>query len=348
MRKWLLSIASIALIAVLILILTLNWPARGVAQRLTVRDDNLNFGTVPARESFDWNLSVTNQSSAPVTVDRIRTSCSCTATGEKTLSFAPGETRQLHLTLNLTGNPNYSAPSRPFSVSVYLDSQAQNQSQHWIVEGRVEDLFLILPSSVDLGQSLRGQRSAKKRLSISSKVPLRKLTEVTSSDVSVSEVSGSSNKDFTFEIDAAPQKSVGMAKFHLLFNAISDDGRESQIPVYAYCTVVDEIGCSPDSPMLGTGRPGEKLVFRRKLFSRSGIRHKIDGVAVAANSDSIKVEPRVESPDVLELIVDVVKPGLHEFEVKLDWKPLVDLKSPPTASGQSHLKFRCVGLNALK
>ncbi len=69
---------------------------------LVVSPEELDFGSVFARDQFPWKLHIKNPGSQTVEVIDLRPSCGCTKVTPTSLTISPGETREVQLTLDLT------------------------------------------------------------------------------------------------------------------------------------------------------------------------------------------------------------------------------------------------------
>ncbi|MCH8045203.1 MAG: DUF1573 domain-containing protein, partial [Planctomycetes bacterium] len=124
---------------------------------LEVDPEHLDFGEVWVQDKFQWTLPITNTSSEPVEVLEFRSSCNCLSIEPKTLVLAPGETSDVHLTLDLTTrNPEQAAKaSRRFSVRIApIITGGLAQYTGWEIQGQVRSVFTVVPLPIEFGREL--------------------------------------------------------------------------------------------------------------------------------------------------------------------------------------------------
>ena len=314
---------------------------------LSVSDESLDFGLVPASSEFLWRLPIENRSREQVVIDTIKTSCSCTVAGEQRLTIDPGKTGTVLLRLNLANAHGNESKSRPFSVTIVAGSSATNRSQQWFLRGRVADNIRLSAYELNLGQLLRGESATHGyRLDVDSVGDLAHVEILQSPRFRVERLpTGVSAGQVSFEIFANPINRIRRHNFPITVRAETAGGDESLIVATAYCSVVDEIGCSPEPAFLGAVNVGEKLRVQRRLFARTHEKIEIDEVSPSEDA-SENVVVQLDDGEELILTISPSKVGVQEFVVNIKWHPVVPdgTHADSTSLDNSELRFNFVGL----
>lgn len=331
------SILMIAAATAGVLVLATDWRRASSPAWLEADPAALDFGVVTAQSDFRWSIPFTNQSAQTVKVDRIRTSCGCSTVSSESVVFAPGETKAVDLTLDLTGKKDFDASSRPFSVSLYLDSQVRKQSGHWVLKGQVEDLVQVEPAILNFGEVLNGSHSEPRIVSVYSKVPLEHLSP-SSTDSTIRMTPSARTEEgceWTFQATVtAPTSSFPYSeKLQFVGETVTGD------PVEASCLVryrsVGPLRCEPDSDFLGTVTLGSTLSVERRLRLRSGRPLQLRAAKPTSTDRNICQFSLIDDHRI-SIAVTPDRVGLHKVNVDVEWT------SAAGSIQQTELSFRYI------
>ena len=146
---------------------------------LVVSPEELDFGSVFARDQFPWKLHIRNPGSQTVEVIDLRPSCGCTKVTPTSLTISPGETREVQLTLDLTKvraeRAEPQAPNFGVQITPVIEDRAAAPVV-WTLKGRVHSFLDISPPTVRFDDELtEGCAFPEKKVLISSSIPLDSL-----------------------------------------------------------------------------------------------------------------------------------------------------------------------------
>ena len=114
--------------------------------RLSVIADDLDFGEADVQESFVHEFSVSNQSDHPIVVERINSSCQCTAVNPSAFVLPPGGQQTVRVTINLVASPT--ADGSEFSRQFVAELRPHiigdpSPPPIWQITGRVRSLVFV-------------------------------------------------------------------------------------------------------------------------------------------------------------------------------------------------------------
>jgi hypothetical protein len=148
-----------------------------------LRADNLDFGDAWEDPRFGWVVPLTNPGSRPVRVDDVRASCGVAVADAGPFTLAPGQTRPLRLTLDLTPKPAEAADRpREFAAELALatrpDPDGPPGREAVPVRGRVRPVLDVRPR--DPAFPTRSERAGppSATFAVVPAVPLETLTAV--------------------------------------------------------------------------------------------------------------------------------------------------------------------------
>jgi hypothetical protein len=115
---------------------------------IQVEPGNVNFGVVFAGATVEHSVNVTNQSSAPIRIEKITSSCGCTVVDDLSMTeVAPGDSIHIKLRVNTS---ELKGSVTQYVAILFNTGQIQQVTLQGIVEPG-------LPKVVDVGKVLAGQ-----------------------------------------------------------------------------------------------------------------------------------------------------------------------------------------------
>ncbi|PLX84150.1 MAG: hypothetical protein C0617_08705 [Desulfuromonas sp.] len=121
-------------------------PARAGAPRLVAELSDFDFGRVYAGEKVEHTFSFRNEGDAPLNIDRVRSSCGCTAALLSATLIAPGEAGEIKTTFDTTRFHGQVAKT----VYLYSDDPLQNVAQFHL-RGQVQAEIVQKPRRLQFG-----------------------------------------------------------------------------------------------------------------------------------------------------------------------------------------------------
>lgn len=132
--------------------LTVSLPAQA-APRLTFDHYSFDFGKVTQGKTVDHVFVFRNTGDAPITIQRVDSSCGCTVATPSTRVVNPGKRGEIKTTFD---SSDFSGPVSK-EILVYTTDQ-QKPSHTLIVKGVVVEELVLTPSQLNLGEVKAGAR----------------------------------------------------------------------------------------------------------------------------------------------------------------------------------------------
>lgn len=265
---------------------------------MVVPEDRLHFGEVWEDKKFVWELPIENRQEHEVTVKDFVTTCTCTTVEPRSLTIPAGESRALHLTLDLTAERSKLPESewRDFEVWVrpVLDKSNQRQAGEdvWKVRGRVRTAIRFEQTVLDFGRhSEAAQPLSPQKVLVTSFVPLQSLTAFANSDkVRVQVVSDPAAPGRQYELTVSVlELPTGPIQYQIDVFPRLGDGTSvvgKSLPVSG--RIVSDIQASPSEATFGArsvGETAEELLTLQSLTNR-----RFEVTSVKAEGDGLAVE----------------------------------------------------------
>lgn len=138
---------------ILLLAFALSSPAWAVS-RLTFYKPVFDFGKLIQGKKQDHSFAFRNTGSAPVTIQRVGTSCGCTAAAPSSRVINPGQSGEIKVTFDSSG---FNGPVNK-EIFVYTDDPAK-PANTLVMKGVVVEELVVTPGSLNLGEVKPGVRA---------------------------------------------------------------------------------------------------------------------------------------------------------------------------------------------
>lgn len=174
----------------------------------------LDFGEVWEDADFHWKLPIRNVTAQVIEILDFVTSCTCVSLRPRSFSLAPGETKEVEMSLDLTPRLRLPQGQEVFEASLLPKIKgALPRTQGWLLRGRVRELLKFNPPAAAFGDLIRGQTVPSILVKIETSLPLRKLsTEGKENHVCVSVVQKEPRR---FELSVIPADTLPAGPFRL-------------------------------------------------------------------------------------------------------------------------------------
>jgi len=113
--------------------------------KITIEQTEFDFGNVTEGDKLTHTFEIKNTGTAPLVIDRVRTSCGCTVADLKTKEIAPGASGQIEVTFDTKGRMG---PNRKTITVSSNDKQTPNANIE--IKANIERLLVFTPMSVRL------------------------------------------------------------------------------------------------------------------------------------------------------------------------------------------------------
>lgn len=225
MRRWILAGATWC---AFLLVACAAWAAPTVS----VLQPEFDFGTVFQGESVRHAFAFSNRGDAPLTIEKVSSSCGCTAALASAKTLAPGESGEIQTSFDSTrfrGAINK-------KVYLYTNDPAQPMVQMQI-KGTVQEELAMDPQLINFG-TVAAKRTVKSKVSLTNQgnqeVRLEGL-ETTTPELSArlsADVLPPGGK-ITVELTLTPKPGQSRFSGYVLFKAAGTIRHDLRIPVYA-------------------------------------------------------------------------------------------------------------------
>jgi hypothetical protein len=276
-------------------IVKLDPPERSTADsRLTVPRDRLDFGEVWEDSHFRWTLPIENHNAHDVEIQDLVASCTCMALEPRALTIPAGETREVHLTLDLTARRSQLPESewRDFEVTIaprLVGDPEKTIKTAWNLRGKVHTPIYFEQPFLDLGrQSEASQPLPPQTAIVRTFVPLQDLIAERKSAGHVA-VNRLSDDPGCFKLTFSPSNlPIGQVKFQVSVVPRLSEGRllpAKSLPVIGW--IVNDFQASPPDVLFGARRLGESAKDTISLYSLTN--QHFDVAAIHVDGDGLIV-----------------------------------------------------------
>lgn len=244
---------------------------------LAVPSEQLNFGTAWEQPQFPWTLTIRNTSSRRVDIEYFSKTCTCAVIEPKSLTLEAGESRDLHLTINLKRTRIPESAESPFAIEIVpferLETGPARALNSFQVEGRVRYAIQYL-SVPELGtHSEDAQPLPAVRLGLQSLLRLANLAVASTDSRFKVKVDGAIDPGHSFALVVSPNERlpVGPIQFDVTITPELPGGeRAPALVVPVRGRIVGDIQASPLSVIFGSRPVGESLEETITLTSLTG------------------------------------------------------------------------------
>ena len=201
------------------------------APMLVVDQTEFDFGTVAQGEAVRHNFVFTNTGDMPLQVEKVRSSCGCTAALVSTGTLQPGDSGELQTRFDS------SRFRGEVSKTVYLyTNDPLVPVAQLIVKGQVRELLTLAPRQVQFGQVLNGQ-TVEARVTVTNHTDedfVFSPVKVTTPELRA-EIDGRLQAGESGEMRVFLKPKPGQNRFsgYVMLRTESDDPHELRLPVYA-------------------------------------------------------------------------------------------------------------------
>lgn len=201
------------------------------APRLVVDQVEYNFGSVPQGEKVQHSFTFSNAGDAPLIVQKVRSSCGCTAALVTSRNLGPGESGELKTSFD-------SARFRgEVSKTVYLyTNDPLAPVMQLVIKGQVRELFALTPRQVQFGRVAPGQ-TVEASVTLTNNTgedlvfdPVQTTTPELRADLD-EQMSAGESQDIRIFLKPKP----GQTRFsgYVMLKAVGDKPYDLRLPVYA-------------------------------------------------------------------------------------------------------------------
>jgi len=201
------------------------------AQRLVFQKPVYDFGTIVQGKTADHVFTFRNSSGTPVTIERISSSCGCTAATPSLRVIPPGKTGEIRASFN---SSDFSGPV--VKEVMVLTNEPQNQTYTLTIKGIVHEEIVITPRQLQFGAVKAGVRK-EGSLRIENKG--EKTVRITALKTAMPQVTISCRKktlkpgeSATIQISVVPVGGTRFLSGYLTIMTDSKENAEKTVPMY--------------------------------------------------------------------------------------------------------------------
>lgn len=200
--------------------------------QLVVDDPTFNFGIVQQGNKVTHVFTIRNSGDAPLTIQKVRPSCGCTAANSSTPMLNPGKTGEIKITFDST---NFSGK---VSKTVFLDTNDPKSPAYTLtLTGSITEEIQIAPRQLNLGKIKIGiPQRATITLTNRADRPLRLISvkaQIPQLAATIRKSHLKTGESGTIDVTVTPRVDDNMLSGYL--SIITDNPQKSEIiiPVYA-------------------------------------------------------------------------------------------------------------------
>ena len=202
------------------------------APKLVVEQPTFDFGEIPQGETVRHVFSFTNSGDKPLHIEKVHSSCGCTAALVSTKTLAPGDRGEVQANFDSTRFRGEVSKT----ISLYSNDPGQPVAQ-LVVKGKVQEVLSVTPSLVNLGQVAEGKTAvAQVSLQNRGSIELRlDKVQTTSSDlvVKLATETLSAGQHTVINIELTPRPGQDRFSGYVMLPAQGSLRTDLRIPVYA-------------------------------------------------------------------------------------------------------------------
>ncbi len=183
------------------------------SQSLSIEEASLSMGEIWPSRKFPWQVVVTNSSMAPVDVERITTSCSCTNVTPSGFVLKPQESVTVQLTINTEKNLSESILQTPFAVELNFRLRGGTEVQTFSITGSVQRPFTVPFRQYQFPKPLKIDEPPEPvEVTFQRHPQVQELQVTCEGDLLHAEKISSTDSDETWRFEIDPQSRIGNFK----------------------------------------------------------------------------------------------------------------------------------------
>lgn len=202
------------------------------APQLVVDEPDFSFGTISQGKKVNHVFAIRNSGDTPLTIQRVRPSCGCTAANASSPVIQPGKSGEIKITFDST---NFSGK---VSKTVFLDTNdPKSPAVTLTLTGSITEEIQIAPRQLNLGQTKIG---TPKEVTISVTNRGNKPLKLVSAKSPISQVVARIRKDQLkpgesgiIDVTVTPRAEDRMLSGYLFITTDNPQKSEITVPLYA-------------------------------------------------------------------------------------------------------------------
>jgi hypothetical protein len=279
---------------------------------LVIAAARLDFGHAWEDRHFLWVLPIENRRSHDIEIVEFSSSCTCSMLEPRSLNIPAGQSREVRLTLDLTAQRSKlpDAEWRDFEVRLWPRVQRASlnaPAKGWAIRGRVHTAIRFEQPVLDLGRhSELSQPLTPQTIVVTSYVPLRDLTVISSSPDFQVQTQRSADEQSQFELMISPKAHLPVGAVQFQITAVPQTSAGQQLPGKSLPVtglILSDLQASPPAALFGARPIGEVAQETVTLHSLTGQRFTVTDMAVDADDLAIErvlTEKTVEPAFILK------------------------------------------------
>ena len=293
-----------------------------------------NFGEVRPDQQFECVFQLTNAGSAPIVLEKPRTSCGCTTTDlPKAITLQPRETRDFGVVIQPKDSPSM---RESVLLTAFEPGNETPRQQELLLVGNQRQLMTVVPVGLDLGIVIPGKSYDR----------TVRLTEVPTDRFSIERIDSSlpiahaveAVKDVngltTYRVRLSPKVDGSLSGEQTGEVTIATSSRfRPRVVLPVKFKVAPPVFIEPSVVALGTIRVGEASSQKVRLVSRDNVPLAVT-IASAPEGCSVEVNKQGRSTELIVTVTPAtagIWQGVIEAEVR-------------NGSSEDLIEIRCAGV----
>ena len=320
-------------------------PAPASMARMEFKTTTHDVGQVFDHEPQEFKFEFTNTGEEDLVIDRVQSSCGCTAGELEKKVYAPGESGAIDVNFNPKGKKG----DQRRQLTVY-SNDSSGREKILLVTGSVTQLVAIEPAILSMGSVAKGQ-TATKFITVTGRSDDFEVTRATAGDLEVfatrvvgvepiaelnakGEETGETLRRATIEVTLKQGARVGRVDDRLTIR--TNDPRRPIVTAQVIATVMGDLAVTP--PRISIGRPELGETFEREftVASRAGEPFKIKEISFPNGPVRIEFEyepVNADKPDTYKVRMRATAARVHprlrqEIVIRTDVQDEEEIRVP--------------------
>ncbi len=274
--------------------------------RMEFKATTHDVGSIFDHEPQEFKFEFTNTGEEKLVIEKVQSSCGCTAGELAKTEYEPGESG----TIDVTFNPKGKKGDQRRQLTVYSNDLSGREIMLTVV-GSVSQLVAIDPGVLAMGSVPKGN-TVTKFLTVTGRTPDFEVTRATPGDLEAFSVrvvgtepieelgangkpTGETLRASTIEVTLKGGAHVGRLDDRITIR--TNDARRAIVQAQVIANVVGDVAVTP--PRISIGRPelGERMTREFTVASRSGKPFKIKDIRFANGPLQIGFDIKPVNPD---------------------------------------------------
>lgn len=289
--------SAVAAIVVTILGVADDFAPKESVPSIIVRHEDLNLGTVWARNEFDHVIHLSNQGVEKIELVRLSASCSCTQVAPESFQVAAGVEVPISLKLNLTSAKLAKEPRLPFAIEItadFMTAKGKSGRASWMLKGIIERGLVAETESLlwEISRPREQEQVITKEIRLECDFPLIDLLVVDHDPEIIATVEMKSSTAVILLLRAVGNGVFDLSEVAVWLQPVSSELDMPPQRLAFPCRIADDFVCSPSEITFGVCPVGS--IQSRDVMVQSRRSEELPELEIQCDWETTEVLERVE------------------------------------------------------